>query len=219
MNNSILTGCTNYWPLQNSLEDKIGTSPSLYCRDLNDSAATPDYITGIMGGAWNVNNKTLVADTSPVSWYSGSWSVRLRAKTNVTSSYYALFSTRNYNTNVTQWWTVGLYQGVIQIEYSANGAGSYFLSTFTPTAGIPFEVVVTHIPTSNHKTDIYVNGVSYGSGTMNVNFGDSSDFCLGKWYFGGGVWDGTISHLQIYNRQLTANEIKLLYLNNKKHLL
>jgi hypothetical protein len=104
------------------------------------------------------------------------------------------------------------------IHLSIAGSNSYFSSGIT--TGVWFHVVYTYNGGAQGSAStahtVYVNGVkksiSGGTGSGTLNLPENSRVSLGSLPFGGSNYlDGSISNFKLYDKILTAEEVKTLY--------
>ena len=127
-------------------------------------------------------------------------------------SYRAFFATGPWQSGVTNAWKLAVNSGNGKLDVWANAASKLLSGTALPTGEF---VNVTYTYGSN-TGKIYFNGSLSNSGTYTLTH------YMGKIYLGAGgpqiatlttqgMWNGNISLVQFYNRELSAAEVKQNY--------
>lgn len=102
-------------------------------------------------------------------------------------------------------------------KFQWGSSGFIIASSTLPTAGKWYHVVGTRSgATGGWTLNIYVNGVLETSTTTALNPGAQQQFKIGRpgGYTGTGFsWLGLIQNVMIYNRALSASEVRQLYTN------
>ncbi|MBU4352816.1 MAG: LamG domain-containing protein, partial [Nanoarchaeota archaeon] len=93
--------------------------------------------------------------------------------------------------------------------YIYNGAGYSYIQTGTLTADIWYHIVAVY-DESAYKQELFVNGVSKGSNSLNVNDSINSLYIGAR---GGRTlrFNGSIDEVQVWNRALSSEEINASY--------
>ncbi|MEK7144773.1 MAG: LamG domain-containing protein [Patescibacteria group bacterium] len=114
--------------------------------------------------------------------------------------------TANYQTylnTVTR--ALGYYDGTTAVN-----------TTFVPTVGKWYHIVITVDKTATPKTTFYVDGTQYSTGASTIGSTNAGLLYLGN--FDNATdepFNGSIDDVRIYNRALSAQEVKLLYNNGR----
>ena len=104
-----------------------------------------------------------------------------------------------YQTNVQLYWGDGASSGGGRV----NTLSTIPLSTWTNVA----------VSLSGNSFTLYINGVSQGSYTSNVNFAAASanPLLIGRMTGGVYLFNGLMANLQMYNTSLSSSDISALY--------
>jgi hypothetical protein len=94
--------------------------------------------------------------------------------------------------------------------YFYNGATFH---TLTETLSTNTWYMITGVQGST--LDLYINGVLSQSISSNINV-TTYNIHIGRWQSGGRNFNGKMSNISIYNRALTADEIRRNYLSTKE---
>ena len=141
--------------------------------------------------------------------YSGNLSFSLWAKTANTTSEVGLLSLKTVDSNDTAT-SISMYSNILRLTY---GAGANKVLVSTSTAGITannwFQVVGIYTPNEDGK--IYVNGnlqsvTSGGTSPSSINF-TGLGFYIGTYYNLTYNFDGQVSNVLIFNKELSAQEV------------
>ena len=100
-----------------------------------------------------------------------------------------------------------------QVEVNANGA---WKSTYvSPVADAAYNtwIILTQTTSSNaNSTLTYVNGTIYSNlslGAFNASLSNGNGYLIGRGYYGGVVnYNGRVAYLKVYNRVLSAAEVR-----------
>ncbi len=88
-------------------------------------------------------------------------------------------------------------------------SGSITTKPYTVVNDVWYNIIITHTGTT---TEIFVNGVSLGSNVdQAINTVDGNTNVIGAYFTMGNYYNGSIDEVRIYNRALSADEIKRLY--------
>ena len=122
----------------------------------------------------------------------------------------------NVNSNTGRGWNiqVGTAQKIASLMADSNGSYVYLNSTTTPQVGIWYHIALVHY--ADNRNDLYVNGIKEASNTHAIAF-TNNPLQIGKFYTDSNslYFDGQIDELKIFNKSLTANQIKSIYDNEK----
>ena len=113
--------------------------------------------------------------------------------------------------NMTSWGTgFSMQMGPTQ-KAGAMVSGAYLSTSWTPNTNTWYFITATHDNASNLNV-VYINGIREASSTQTISYEASAKTYIGVFYTSPGLlWDGTIDDVKIYNRALTANEVRHIY--------
>jgi prepilin-type N-terminal cleavage/methylation domain-containing protein len=166
----------------------------------NFSSTTVDYV--------NVGSNTILYPTELtfIAW----------AKAGVIDTYRGIMTnkkTANYGINL----QIGTSNKIASLI--SNGSSCvYVLTNWAPTTDIWYHIVATY---KNSDTSLYVNGQYENHSTLKTLAYSSpiSNVGIGCFYLSGTTctlpWHGQIDDVRVYNRALSADEIKIIYEGTK----
>jgi|GEM_PF-1067318 len=126
-----------------------------------------------------------------------------------TSSTYTIGGKASSQTNTTYWMDIRSTNTQIFFGgYTSGGAGAYTSANFTFNPGTWYHVVGVDTGTA---LKIYVNGKEVVSGARADRITGSWTTSVGRRGSSGGSFDGKIDDFRLYDRALSADEVKELY--------
>ena len=113
--------------------------------------------------------------------------------------------------NMTSWGTgFSMQMGPTQ-RAGAMVSGGYLSTTWVPVTNTWYYITATHDNATNLNV-VYINGIREASSTQAISYEANAKTYIGVFYTAPNLlWDGTIDDVKIYNRALTANEVKHIY--------
>ncbi|MFC1722449.1 LamG-like jellyroll fold domain-containing protein, partial [Patescibacteria group bacterium] len=116
-------------------------------------------------------------------------------------------------------WNVPLDTGSSDgLIFSANSGGTFYArqggssegssSNNSLSTGTWYHVVGTYV--DGTYSNLYINGEKQ-AGSSQGAYAGSGNTTIGSWSEAGNGWDGVVDEVRIYNRALSANEVKALY--------
>jgi hypothetical protein len=206
-------GLVGHWTFDgadvvSNVQDKSGAGNTGYMINMSTSTAK---VGGVLGQGFNFDGvNDYVATVTSMSPSGSSRTVCTWFMTTKPSSVrQEIISTRGGNSG----WAINIGQGNVANTLTYYHAGVATFSVSTPiTTGVWYHVCVTY-SASSLETIMYKNGVSIGQTTMS---NDIVSLIMGKIGTGGCAsgdcyLQGEIDDVRIYNRILTATEIKQIY--------
>ncbi len=200
-------GLVGYWPLN----EGAGTTAADLSGSGNNGTwggTTPYYTTGRNGSyAGNFNGSNDVVDLGiPASLQLQTFTLTAWIDAVNNNATRAMFGGSG--------WGDGYYEfrdnSANDLELLKQGQVSIGSSASTVPAGTWVFVAVTYDSNGNYV--FYINGTAVGSGTNKQTFSYGTDHeQLGKGYDGVEYFNGAMQDMRVYNRALSASEIKSLY--------
>ncbi|MGH7195815.1 MAG: LamG domain-containing protein [Candidatus Saccharimonadales bacterium] len=216
-------GLVGYWPLNGNAKDATPYADN--GTFLNGAAYTADR-EGQANSAARINgNNSYVSipDKPNLEYTGGNFSVSAWVKPNANVSDNAFIISKPWNSNGSYNYCIVYYpNGSIALRLDAR-SNPYLLNATTTIPANQWSLVSFTI-TSSGAVTIYINGVASGSGQDTItNWNPISKkqrpLAIGTLYPYGSGWsgnpnftfNGSISDVRVYNRAISAAEIKNLY--------
>ncbi len=180
-----------------------------------DGTATSSmaYAAGKVGQAFSLNGSTAsiaVPDNAKLNFGTNEFSIAVWIKTTDTREWQRLVTKR---ASTGYWYSLVLNSGKVTFEIAGSTNVS---STVSVADGMWHHIAVTRDPAtvSPRKYHLYVDGienVTLADGGLNLD--NTAPLEIGKFSTEsyGGIYSGLIDEIQLFNRGLTAAEIKSIY--------
>ena len=206
------SGLVGYWPLAGNAKDMTPYSDE---GTVNGGATLTADRQGMINGAYSFNGSSYIVMNEPTITVSGPFTVSMWIDPYIMQNA-ELFSTRD-----------GSAGGSFDIQLTSTGAlhgdigdGPGWLDTNVNSANNVISntnkwYLVTYV-VADSQTQIYVNGqlnntVTYTSGTPYLEGGSYQSYITIADDFGNNYFDGAVSGVRVYNRDLSSNEVVALY--------
>ena len=213
--NFLSNGLVGYWPFNGKdIYWTSATAGTAYDRSGNGNNGTltsmnqnTSPVAGKIGqalkfdGSSNYVNLGINSSLTPADISISAW-----VKADQLGSWNGIIS------NMTSWGTgFSLQIGTVQ-NIAAMISGSYLTTSWAPHVGTWYHIVATHNNSNNYNA-LYVNGKYENSSTQGVSYEASAKTYIGVFYTSPNLlFNGIIDEVRIYNRALSAAEVKALYL-------
>jgi len=225
------TGLIAWWDFSegfgSTAEDNAGNDNTGTLTCAGSGCANPDWIDGLVDGGVNFNridndagsyistgeqtDFDLTDDLSIEAWFKLD---SIGGPTYI-ENYFITGAGNDYNLRI---YNSDRGNVIGFSAYTAAGGEREAMSTIKPTVGEWYHVVGTKDRSENRMV-IYVNGETQPGWSATSLGGDTDNpFSIGSWGMVGGNWeffDGVIDEVRVWDRVLSASEIKTIYSSTK----
>ncbi len=212
----ILVLCGPAWAVEPNLvshwkfDDGSGTTAYDSAGDNNGTVYGATWTTGQIDGALSFDGVDDYVDfgTGPAITGTGTFTASVWVKPgSAKGSLLVQRSTTSWNGS----YGVGIgLDGRVQFHITNVGNGFLFKSDVTVNDGLWHHIVV--VRTNSTDGEIYIDGSLAGSGSGPAKSLSSVPVWIGRAFTVPAYFDGSVDEVSIYNRALSAEEVKQLYL-------
>jgi len=204
INNPSGTPPVGWW----KMDEATGATVRDYSVNANNGTPTGTAsVDGKIGKALSFDGADDYVDCGNpnLDWNNISFTVEAWAKLNSGSVSGGIVGNR-FGAGATNWWTLGVEGAGELVVETGPGESVVYMRTGVFPAGLGWKHYVAVKSGTNFQ--IFIDGVSKGTGTITGNVGGTTnELRIGRWFAANQIWNGLIDDVRIYNYARTADQI------------